>query len=202
MKIIKDGLHLRLICESAGEAGALGSFIEGRVLLVGKPGLGGLVLQDLGDRDAACRIPINITRSVEPRFAAISNLAATPFLLDDAYYASVEGFWQSLKFDGEAARKRVGQLAGSDAKKAGDAAQPGLAFDYHGDTVQRGTFAHWQLMRRACLAKFTDDARARKALLASGQRPLTHVVPNDSRTIPGVIMADIWMKIRADLQND
>ncbi|WP_331937487.1 hypothetical protein [Methylosinus sp.] len=37
----------------------------------------------IGLREEVCGDPINITRSVDPRYAAISNLAATPFLLDD-----------------------------------------------------------------------------------------------------------------------
>jgi predicted NAD-dependent protein-ADP-ribosyltransferase YbiA (DUF1768 family) len=51
-------------------------------------------------------------------------------------------------------------------------------------------------MERACRAKFEQNAEARAALLATGDRPLTHVVRRDSTTIPGVIMAQIWMRIR------
>jgi len=36
-------------------------------------------------------------------------------------------------------------------------------------------------------------------LLATGERPLVHHVPRDSRTIPGVIMAEIWMALRSEL---
>jgi hypothetical protein len=37
-------------------------------------------------------------------------------------------------------------------------------------------------------------------LIETGERPLVHHVPRDSRTIPGVIMAEIWMQLRAELQ--
>ena len=37
-------------------------------------------------------------------------------------------------------------------------------------------------------------------LLGTGIRPLVHLVRPDSRTIPGVVMADIWMKLRAELR--
>jgi hypothetical protein len=56
-------------------------------------------------------------------------------------------------------------------------------------------------MDRACRAKFTQNWEARSALLATGGRPLVHRMRRDSRTIPGVIMADIWMRIRSSLAN-
>jgi predicted NAD-dependent protein-ADP-ribosyltransferase YbiA (DUF1768 family) len=71
-----------------------------------------------------------------------------------------------------------------------------------GETIATGTHAHWALMERACTAKFAQDARARRALLATGSRPLTHKVRGDSRTIPGVIMAAIWMRIRKRIQGE
>jgi hypothetical protein len=55
-------------------------------------------------------------------------------------------------------------------------------------------------MERACAAKFEQHAQARRALLATGERPLTHKVRPDSRTIPGVILADIWMRLRERLR--
>ena len=55
-------------------------------------------------------------------------------------------------------------------------------------------------MEAACRAKFAQNEVARAALLATGSRPLTHVVRRDSRAIPGVIMASIWMRIRSDLR--
>ena len=38
--------------------------------------------------------------------------------------------------------------------------------------------------------------------IATGKRPLTHIVRDDSRTIPGVIMAAIWMRIRKRIQGE
>ena len=69
-----------------------------------------------------------------------------------------------------------------------------------GQEILVGTWAHWQLMERACRAKFAQNREATDALLSTGDRPLTHVVRRDSRTIPGVIMAAIWMRIRKDLR--
>jgi hypothetical protein len=71
---------------------------------------------------------------------------------------------------------------------------------YGGEDIVVGTWAHWRLMERACRAKFEQNAEARAALLATGERPLTHILPHDSKSIPGAIMADIWMRIRKSLQ--
>jgi predicted NAD-dependent protein-ADP-ribosyltransferase YbiA (DUF1768 family) len=55
-------------------------------------------------------------------------------------------------------------------------------------------------MKKACRAKFEQSAEANAALLATADRPLPHVVRHDSKTIPGVVMAEIWMRIRNDLR--
>jgi len=150
----------------------------------------------LGKEEDARREPLNITRTVEACFAPISNLAHTPFDLDGRRYASVEAFWQGLKLVDPDERLAAAGLFGVDARKAAEAVQQPDAFDYEGRPIRAGSPEHRDLMRRACEAKFSQDAGARAALLATGERWLTHRVRNDSRTIPGALMADIWMQIR------
>jgi predicted NAD-dependent protein-ADP-ribosyltransferase YbiA (DUF1768 family) len=163
-------------------------------------GAEGFVLHDLGPRAEACAEPINIHSGMaDERLRVIGNFAATPFELDGLPYASVEGFWQSLKYLDEADRRRVAALHGIDAKQAGDAATPQDVVIYQGRSIPFGRPAHWAVMERACKAKFTQHATARDALLSTGTRPLQHRVRPDSVTIPGVIMADIWMRIRSRL---
>jgi hypothetical protein len=65
----------------------------------------GAALHDLGPRDEALRTPINITSRAPGALRLISNFAATPFDLDGRPYASVEGFWQGLKFEDESGRR-------------------------------------------------------------------------------------------------
>lgn len=161
----------------------------------------GGALEDLGPREMVCREPINVTYSVAERWRPISNLAETPFELNRRSYASIEGFWQGLKFDDEADRDRVGALHGQRAKLAGKGQPERETIVYEGTTVAVGKAEHWALMRLACTAKFTQNQAAREALLATGERQLTHRVRHDSRTIPGAIMADIWMNIRARLRS-
>jgi predicted NAD-dependent protein-ADP-ribosyltransferase YbiA (DUF1768 family) len=162
----------------------------------------GLALSEIGPEAEACREPLNITRSVETRFAAISNLARTKFEIDGERYASVEGFWQGLKFTDIAHRRKIGGLSGVEAKDAGNPAGQPHTILYAGETIPAGSPEHWALMRKACEAKFTQNAAAREALLATGERWLTHKVRKDSRTIPGVVMANIWMVLRERLRNE
>ena len=146
-----------------------------------------------------CRTPINVTSGSPDPIRLIANFALTPFELDGVRYACVEAFWQSLRFPPEE-RPRLATLAGPVAKQESNKQPYGSHIIYGGQTIPVGTFEHWQLMRRACAAKFAQSADARAALLGTGDRPLIHVVRHDSRTIPGVIMAEIWMQLRAQLR--
>lgn len=159
----------------------------------------GMAFTELGPEDDACRAPLNIVHSVEPRFRPISNLADTPFELDGERYASVESFWQGLKVEGAAERRTMARLSGPEAQGRGAALGQPTEFTYQNTRIAAGSPEHRDLMRRACEAKFDQNPAARAALLASGQRWLTHKVRRDSRTIPGAIMAQIWMKVRAGL---
>jgi hypothetical protein len=160
----------------------------------------GIALVDLGPQPIACREPINIVSTHrDPQIRLLSNFAHSPLVLAGERYESVEGFWQGLKYPGISDRRRVGQLVGKAAKQAGRDAPPADTFTYQGETIRVGTARHWRLMALACQAKFEQNDAHRAALLATAGRPLTHRVRRDSPTIPGVIMADIWMKIREKL---
>jgi predicted NAD-dependent protein-ADP-ribosyltransferase YbiA (DUF1768 family) len=163
---------------------------------------GSALFQSLGAEETACRVPINIGSRAPAPLDLISNFAATPLHLDGMNYGSVEGFWQSLKFPEEKDRRRIAALHGGEAKRAGDAAPASPTLVYQGEEIAVGTFSHWRLMERACRAKFNQNAAAREALLSTGERPLEHRLRRDSRNIPGVIMARIWMQIREDLRRE
>src|SRR5262249_17214627 len=162
---------------------------------------------DLGARADACREPIQVSsRSADPTVRLIGNFAPTPFTLDGRDYRGVESFWQGLKFPPGLGGRRAAELQRAGARAAGEAgasaaggrraAQDGdyaATVRYEGQDGAVGTCTHWALMERACWAKFTQRAGGRAALLATGERPLQHRMRRDSRTIPGVIMAEIWM---------
>jgi hypothetical protein len=113
----------------------------------------------------------------------------------------VEAFWQSLRFPLEE-RARIAGLDGPAAKRAAGEQPYASTILYGGEAVATGNYDHWQLMRRACEAKFAQNDDARAALLGTGNRPLVHSVRRDSRTIPGVIMADLWMRLRTKLRQN
>ena len=101
----------------------------------------------------------------------------------------------------QAKRARVAALFGQEAKRSVEGRPEPAIIGYENATVRVGRPEQWALMRQACVAKFTQDGAARLALLATHHRPLLHRVRRDSETIPGVVMADIWMRIRALLHD-
>ena len=115
-------------------------------------------------------------------------------------YASVEGFWQGLKFEAGDERARVAALWGKPAKIAAAGMPDRRDFMYQGRTYVSGSHDHHGLMSEACQAKFSQNLEAREALLSTGNRPLVHKTRRDSKTIPGALMADIWTRVRTDLQ--
>lgn len=185
----------------ASDAAAFAARYAGHVFSLVPQGDKGFVLHNLGPGPEARREPINIhSRIADPELRLIGNLAHTPFELDGKLYQSVEGFWQGLKFGDPEDRMRIAELHGTAAKRAGEAAPVHATFEYRGERFRVGRPDHWRLMREACQAKFTQCDPARRALLSTGERPLVHRMKRDSETIPGVIMADIWMRIRAGLR--
>jgi hypothetical protein len=200
--ILKTGL-LALVPETDDEKRALSEWqaaMNDHVLHVLGATAKGVSLHDLGTKDQACREPINVVFDHADRWQPISNLAKTPFVLRGQAYASVEGFWQSLKFVDDADRLRVAKLWGRDAKMAARGRSEPTSFTVDDRTITTGTAAHRRLMLEACRAKFNQHHLARECLLATGERPLMHRTRRDSATIPGVLMADIWMRVRSALR--
>ena len=173
---------------------------DGHLFALARTGSDTLALRDAGASADVRREPINITFDTTPMpLQLISNLAETPFLLDGRWYASIEGFWQGLKYENDQTRVAIAKLAGHPAKAAGNSAPASDIISYAGRDVRVGTYGHWALMARANRAKFEQHEPARAALLSTGTRPLEHRVARDSRTIPGVIMASIWIRLRTAL---
>lgn len=201
--ILKQPQNLIVVVpETAAEEEALAGWKAGRDghVFHGSGRGTGLALVDLGPQEVVCRVPINVTsKHPDPVIQLIGNFADAPFDLDRVRYQSVESFWQSLKFDSRAERLEVAAMPGGTARRAGEKKGYGATVRYDGRDIVVGTWDHWQLMERACRAKFDQNEDARAALLGTGTRPLEHRVRRDSRTIPGVVMADIWMRIRRAL---
>lgn len=200
MKSIFRSGRVVLVPENGEEADRLARWkagAAGQLLALDTNAGSGVSIKQLGKAEDVSREPINVTsRHADEAIRLIGNLADTPFELDGLSYRSVESFWQGLKVADSEARRRIAMYPGARCKSDRSIPRYSATLEYNGATVVVGTWDHWQLMQRACLAKFQQHAPARTALLATGQRPLVHKVRRDSKVIPGVIMADIWMDIR------
>ena len=200
MKTIFNIERLVLVPENPEEAEQLtfwGNEATGQVLALDNNMGSGVSLKQLGNHLDVCREPINVTsRHPDEAIRTIANFADTPFVLDGLDYQSVESFWQGLKAKDPLERRRIAALPGARTKSDKSIPKYGATLQYGDATIVVGTWDHWQLMNRACTAKFQQNDAARDALVATGDRPLVHKVRRDSKIIPGVIMADIWMNIR------
>ena len=148
--------------------------------------------------------------SDDPRARLLSTFAHTPFELriggETFRCASVEGFWQGLKWPaGSSDRLRIFGLWGLDAKLAG-ADAPAGDIDVGGERIPRGSAAHHALAERAIRAKLEQNADVEAALRATVGLLLTHelideqgrAVP-DSVTLPKAVFVDIWTRLRDEL---
>jgi predicted NAD-dependent protein-ADP-ribosyltransferase YbiA (DUF1768 family) len=138
----------------------------------------------------------------------LSNFADTPFELWGEQYGSVEGFWQSLKFPKLADRRRVGKLAGIEAKRAGREAPKSDTFIWQGSIVEVGSPEHHELMRIAIKKKLKQNRKVLRLLLATENEPITHVLHDkegkplpDSRSIPSAVFCQILMDLRIEFRS-
>lgn len=205
MKTIFNNDRVVLVPENSEEAEQLAFWKEqlaGQILILDDNVGSGVSLKQLGSHVDVCREPINVT-SQHPDEAVrmIANFADTPFVLDGLHYLSVESFWQGLKATDPIERRRIAGLPGARTKSDKSIPKYGPTLQYDDATIVVGTWDHWQLMKRACIEKFRQNDCARNALLATGECPLVHRVRKDSKVIPGVIMADIWMSIRKKISS-
>lgn len=205
MRTIVKGDLLILAPDTASEVAALVRWRNGRdghVLALQTNSNHGAALRFLGPREVVCREPIRVSnRHPDPAIRLIGNLAPTPFVLDDAPFASVESFWHALKFPAGPERDRIAAHDGHAARQAGESRGSVAHIDYGGRAICAGRAEHWHLLELACRAKFAAHEAARTALLETGERPLHYRVRNGCPLLPGAVVADIWMRIRSDLQS-
>ena len=167
--------------------------------------------------------PGEVILSKRTELGILSNFAPTPFTLEGETYASVEGFWQMLKYpEGPEderlldpsvvwphTRAEVARMSGFEAKAAGTAANEnmkklglrwvtyqGRRMDYRENA--KGDF--YQLIRSAMQAKLDQNPEVREILRKTGQlnlRPDHHQGPDAS---PAMKYYEIWMELREQLR--
>jgi predicted NAD-dependent protein-ADP-ribosyltransferase YbiA (DUF1768 family) len=138
--------------------------------------------------------------------ALLSNLAHTPFEMDGMRYASVEAFWQGLKYSDTAKRDEIATYHGLASKKSGDEWDNEAEFVYLGQRYDTGSREHQELMYRALRAKLEQHPDILALLLATGDTPIIHKPVKkdgtpypDSITIPADIFAGYLMRLRSKL---
>ena len=166
--------------------------------------------------------PGEVILSKRHELGLLSNFAATPFEFRGVRYASVEGFWQMMKYpegpdDPRArfpgltwphTRAQVAAMSGFEAKRAGDLGSEnmrkmgigwitfeGRRFDYRPPVPGE----HYRLIVAAMRAKLEQNPGVRKVLLGTGDL----ILKPDHHQEPGAPAAwryfDIWMLLRAEL---
>ncbi len=145
------------------------------------------------------------SRSNEPLGRALSNFAHTPFELDGVKFASVEAFYQALKYLDPVKRAEMAPLWGSYAKSAANKAPKLSETSYMGETITLGSKEHHALIERAIKAKLEQNPNVLAGLLETGNRPIVHDTGkgmNFTRqsNFPDPVFASMLEKVRADYQ--
>jgi predicted NAD-dependent protein-ADP-ribosyltransferase YbiA (DUF1768 family) len=167
--------------------------------------------------------PGKVILSKRNELGLLSNFAPTPFTFHDKRYASLEGFWQMMKYpewpnDPRATfpglvwkftRDQVAQLTAFDAKRAGDLANENMkkmginwvTFEGKRMEYRRATPGeHYKLIVEATREKVRQNPEVQKVLLATGDL----ILKPDHRQEPDAPAAwryyEILMMIRTELQ--
>jgi len=155
----------------------------------------------------------------------LSNFAATPFTFRGKRYASLEGFWQMMKYpeddqDPRArfpgltwvfTREEVAQLSGFEAKRAGTLAgenmkRMGIGWvTFEGERMEyyvpmKGR--HYELIAAATWEKVRRSPEVKKVLLSTGDLVLRPDHHQGADTPPAWRYYDILMEIRSRLQRE
>ncbi|MGZ3723742.1 MAG: NADAR family protein [Bdellovibrionales bacterium] len=166
--------------------------------------------------------PGEVILSKRNELGILSNFAATPFDLDGKRYASVEGFWQMMKYpegpDDERlkdpsvkwpfTRDQVAQMTAFDAKAAGSKANAIMKtlkiewVTYQGTKINylensKGDF--YQIILNAEKAKLAQNPKVKEILLKTGDLKLMPDHKQDPREAPAWRYFAIWMELRAAL---
>jgi len=167
--------------------------------------------------------PGEVILSKRNELGLLSNFAATPLSFRGRRYASLEGFWQMLKYpegpdDPRAAfpglhwvftRQQVAQMTGFEAKRAGTLGEENMRkmqigwVTFEGKQFEHKPAVpgeHYRLIVAATREKVRQNPDVKKVLLSTGNlilKPDHHQEPNAPAAWRHY---EILMQIRADLQ--
>lgn len=146
------------------------------------------------------------SRSNDWRAEALSNFPFYPFTLDNEELASTEGFVQGIKLPPENPnRRKAFASVGIAAKRIGREARSIVRFTkcvwWKEKKIEYRSQEHFDLIERAIRAKFEQNPKAMKALLATAGMTLTHDLghPESQYTsLPAKVFCDILTRIREE----
>jgi len=109
---------------------------------------------------------------------ALSNFTPHPFIFNGIPVSSMEGFLQGLKFKSAEMQKHVFTLVGLAAKKKGSNKKwfRTQTLYYQGQPLNRHSQEYQNLLDEAYEAMFTQNEKAKKALLATHKAVLKHSI--------------------------
>lgn len=155
----------------------------------------------------------------------LSNFAATPFEFHGKRYASLEGFWQMMKFPEGAddprakfpgiewkyTRDGVGQMTAFDAKRAGDLGSSNMRkmgidwVTFEGKQIPyrpKEPGDHFKLIVEATHAKVQQNSEVKRVLLSTRDLVLRPDHHQEKDAPAAWRYYDILMKIRDELQHE
>lgn len=173
---------------------------------------------------AANRNNNEVILSKRNELGILSNFAATSFILKGKKYASIEGFWQSLKFPEDDKDERfvlfqnvlfkrndVEQMTAFTALKAGKEANEIMKknginwvsfekqkIEYKGNDIE----THYKIIEAATRAKIDQNPEVKKILLSTGDLKLKPDHLEDKDGTKSWKYYEIYMKLRSELKNN
>lgn len=168
--------------------------------------------------------PGEVILSKRHELGLLSNFAATPFIFHGQRYASLEGFWQMMKYpeapdDPRATfpgahwaftRQQVAQMTGFEAKKAGTLAEQNMkAMGIDWVTFEGKRFQyrpavpgeHYRLIVEATREKVRQNPEVRKVLLSTGNLILKPDHHQEANAPAAWRYYEILTQIRTELQS-
>ena len=166
--------------------------------------------------------PGEVILSKRHELGLLSNFAPTPFSFHGKLYASLEGFWQMMKYpegpddprakfaglEWKYTRYQVSQMAGFDANHAGELASENMtkmgitwvSFEGKHCEYEPAVPEHYQLILAATWEKVKQNPTVKRVLLSTGDlvlKPDHHQEPNAPAAWK---YYEILMQIRSELQ--
>lgn len=148
--------------------------------------------------------PLNVASGAfEEIGKRLSNFAERPFTMDGRRYASVEAFYQGLKWPDAAKRTEVAALTGKEAKYAAKGAPKSPTVEYDGQSYALGSPEHHQLIKRVIGESLEQNPDVMQAFLETHPRPLEHKTgrkENPRSAFPGSAFTRVLAELRDELR--